>query len=192
MTVKGSGLGVPGKTGPAGPKGDKGDPGAASIVPGPKGDKGDTGAASTVPGPVGPAGPTGATGPAGSNASATPLSNATPKALGTAAPGSSTSAARDDHVHPAQLALVGNVVVTEQTLIALAVGMKRMTLALAGITTADMGKLVVVPNGASTTGCEVQNAYPAAAGQVSIGYYTPALGIATTYSIPVSVYRITA
>lgn len=96
------------------------------------------------------------------------------------------------HTHAGLLQFVGNVVVTETTLLALGLGMKRMTLPLAGITTADMGKLVVIPNGTATTGCEVQNAYPTAtAGQVSIGYFTPALGLAATYSIPVSVFRIT-
>lgn len=66
-----------------------------------------------------------------------------------------------------------------------------MSLPLAGITVADMGKLIAVPNGVPTTGCELQNAYPASAGNVSIGYYTPLLGIGVTYSIPVSIYRIT-
>jgi hypothetical protein len=90
-----------------------------------------------------------------------------------------------------RLILVGNVTVTETTLLSLALGMKRMTLPLIGITTADMGKLVAIPNGTSTTGCEVQNAYPVAANSVSIGYFTPALGLGATYTIPVSVYRIT-
>jgi hypothetical protein len=96
------------------------------------------------------------------------------------------------HTHSGLLQFVGNVTVTETTLLALGLGMKRMTLPLAGITSADMGKLVVIPNGTATTGCEVQNAYPTTtAGQVSIGYFTPALGLAATYSIPVSVWRIT-
>jgi hypothetical protein len=42
---------------------------------------------------------TGPAGPAGSDATATPLSDATPQAPGTAAPGTSSSAARGDHVH---------------------------------------------------------------------------------------------
>lgn len=95
------------------------------------------------------------------------------------------------HTHAGLLTLIGNVTVTETTLLSLALGMKRMTLPLTGIAMTDMGKLVVVPNGTSTAGCEVQNAYPVAANSVSIGYFTPALGIASTYSIPVSVYRIT-
>lgn len=168
-----------GAQGPAGPKGDTGAVGA----------KGDTGAT----GPQGPKGDTGATGATGSAASATPLSNAAPKSLGTVAPGSGTSAARDDHVHPlpaGRLELIGNVTVTETLLVSLGLGMKRMTLALAGVALSD--KLLAIPNGAPTTGCEGVNAYPGAtAGNVSIGYYTPALGIAASYSIPVSVYRVT-
>lgn len=96
------------------------------------------------------------------------------------------------HTHAGLLQFIGNLNVTETLLISLSAGNKRMTLPLAGITTADMGKLQVVPNGAPTTGCEVLNAYPAAtAGQISIGYSVPLLGIGATYSIPVSVYRIT-
>lgn len=125
---------------------------------------------------------------------ATPLGTATPQALGNATAGVAVAASREDHVHPlpsGRLVFVGNVVVTETTLLALGLGMKRMTLPLSGITTADMGKLLVVPNGTATTGCEVQNAYPVAANSISVGYFTPALGLAATYSIPVSVYRIT-
>lgn len=121
-------------------------------------------------------------------------SSVSPLAAGTASAGNATAYSREDHRHPAQtgfLTLVGNVTVTETLLISLGLGMKRMTLPLAGITTADMGKLIVVPNGAATVGCEVQNAYPVSNGNVSIGYYTPALGIAATYTIPVSVYRVT-
>lgn len=168
MGTKTPGYGAGGKQGT---KGDTGATGAASTVAGPKGEKGDTGAA-------------------GSNASATPLGTALPKALGTAAAGTSVNASREDHVHPANLQLVGNVIVTETVAVSLALGMKRMTLPLTGIVMADMGKLVVVPNGTSTTGCEVQNAYPAAANSVSIGYFTPSLGLLATYTIPCSVYRV--
>lgn len=96
------------------------------------------------------------------------------------------------HTHAGLLQLIGNVNVTETTLLSLALGMKRMTLPLTGITMADMGKLIAIPNGTATTGCEVQNAYPVATNSVSIGYFTPALGLAATYTIPVAVYRITA
>lgn len=88
------------------------------------------------------------------------------------------------------LTYLGDINVTETLLISLAVGMKRKTYALAGVGATD--KLQLVPNGAPTTGCEGVNAYPASAGNVSIGYYTPLLGIGATYSIPVSIYRINA
>jgi hypothetical protein len=158
---------------------------------GPQGPKGDTGAQ----GPQGVAGPQGAMGVAGSNATATPLGTAVPKALGTAAAGTSTNASHEDHVHPlpaGRLELIGNIVVTETLLISLAVGMKRKDFPLSGVTAADANRLLLVPNGTPTAGCEAVNAYPGAtAGTVSVGYYTPLLGIGATYSIPVSVYRIT-
>lgn len=193
MGIKAPGYGRRGRAGSAGPKGDAGPTGAASTVPGPKGDtgaqgiKGDTGA-------QGLQGIKGDTGAAGSNATATPLSNTSPRALGPANAGAGTAASRDDHVHPLPTGLlqfVGNVSVSETLLISLSAGMKRMTVTLAGITTADMGKLIVVPNGTPTNGCEAQNAYPVATNSLSVGYYTPLLGIASTYTIPVSVYRIT-
>lgn len=86
------------------------------------------------------------------------------------------------------LTLLGNVTVTETLLISLSLGMKRMALALTGVATGD--KLIAVPNGAPSAGCEVVNAYPAGTNSVSIGYYVPALGIGATYTIPVSVYKI--
>ncbi len=130
-------------------------------------------------------------GTSGSNATATPLGTVTPLANGTAAPGASGNAAREDHVHPltaGRTVFLGNLNVSETLLVSLSLGMKRKTFALAGVGATDT--LAVFPTGAPTTGCEVVNAYPAGAGNVSIGYYTPALGIAAAYSIPISVYRI--
>lgn len=180
--------GAKGDTGPAGPVGPKGDTGAAGLQ-GVAGPKGDTGAI----GPQGPKGDTGATGPAGSSAAATPLATTAARALGTAAVGTSANAAREDHVHPlppGRMEFIGNFSVAEQTLIALGLGMKRMTLTVQGVTMADMGKLMVVPNGVPTAGCELQNAYPVAANSVSIGYFTPALGLAASYALPGALYRI--
>lgn len=195
MGTKTPAYGVGGKqgaTGPAGPKGDtgaqgaKGDTGAtgATGAQGPQGLKGDTGAA-------GPQGATGPQGLAGSNASATPLGTSAPKALGLAAAGAAASASREDHVHPIPSGLmqfIGNLNVTETLLIALAVGMKRKTFALAGVAATDL--LVFAPTGAPTSGCEVVNVYPAGANSISVGYYTPALGIASSYAMPIAVYRI--
>lgn len=93
------------------------------------------------------------------------------------------------HSHAGLLTYLGDITVTETLLISLAVGMKRKTFPLAGVATSD--KLTLVATGAPTAGCEAVNVYPASAGNVSIGYYTPLLGIGATYSIPVSVYRVT-
>lgn len=123
---------------------------------------------------------------------ATPLGSATPKVLGTASAGTSTNAAREDHVHPlpaGRMEFIGNLNVAETLLIALSVGMKRKTFALAGVQATDL--LVFAPTAAPTSGCEVVNVYPASAGNISVGYYTPALGIAAAYSMPIAVYRVT-
>lgn len=114
--------------GPQGPQGDPGTPGSAGTAatvavgstvtsaPGadaavtssgtpqnvtlnfsiPRGATGPTGATGSQ-GVIGPQGPTGPVGPAGPPAN---VSDATPLALGTAVPGSSPNASRNDHVHP--------------------------------------------------------------------------------------------
>lgn len=93
------------------------------------------------------------------------------------------------HTHAGLLQLIGNVTVTETLLLSLALGMKRMTLPLTGVTTAD--RLMFAALSGATTGCEAVNVYPAGANQVTVAYFTPALGLASTYSIPVAVYRVT-
>ena len=94
------------------------------------------------------------------------------------------------HTHSGLLTYIGDLNVSETLLVSLAVGMKRKTFALAGVLATD--KLQLVATGAPTTGCEAVNVYPASAGNVSVGYYTPLLAIGATYSIPISVYRIAA
>lgn len=162
--------------GPVGPKGDKGDTGAQGL-PGAAGPQGATGAtgAQGAKGDTGNQGAAGSTGPTGANglAGATGATGATGPAGADGAPG---------------LTFIGNVTITETLLVSLSLGMKRMTLALAGIVAGT--KLQAVPNGTPSTGCEVVNAYPASNGNVSIGYFIPALGIGATYSIPVSIYRV--
>ena len=93
------------------------------------------------------------------------------------------------HTHAGLLTYLGDVNVTETLLVSLAVGMKRKTFALTGVMATDT--LLLIPASAPTSGCEAVNAYPASAGNVSIGYYTPLLAIGASYSIPVSVYRVT-
>ena len=89
-----------------------------------------------------------------------------------------------------RLVFIGNVTVAETLLISLSAGNKRMTLPLAGVATTD--RLLLTPNGVPSTGCEAINAYPTTtAGQVSVGYSVPLLSIGATYSIPVSIYKVT-
>lgn len=83
---------------------------------------------------------------------------------------------------------VGNLNVAETLLLALSLGMKRKTFALSGVQASDL--LVFAPTASPTAGCEVVNVYPAGANNVSVGYYTPALGIASSYTMPIAVYRI--
>jgi len=130
-------------------------------------------------------------GETGSNASATPLGNATPLAAGTASAGASTSAARDDHRHPLQagtLTNLGNVTISETLLISLALGIQRKTATLSGVAVGD--KLLFAPNGVPTAGCEAVNVYASATNQVTVSCFLPALGIGATYSIPVTVYKV--
>lgn len=88
-----------------------------------------------------------------------------------------------------RLVFLGNINVAETLLISLAVGMKRKTFALAGVAVGDI--LIAIPTAAPTTGCEVVNAYPASAGNVSIGYYTPLLGIGASYAMPIALFKVT-
>lgn len=198
--------GKQGPAGPAGPAGPKGDTGAAGAqgVAGPKGDtgaqgpqgiKGDTGATgATGPsgsagatGAQGPKGDTGATGPAGSNATATPLGTATPKALGTASAGTATNAAREDHVHPREVALLGTFSVGESGLVTLALAVRRYSLTVPGVTTAD--RIFATLNGVPQNG-SLQDVYVSAANTVSVGALVPTLGVATTIAIPIALYKV--
>lgn len=140
----------------------------------------------------GPKGQDGATGPAGSDAAATPLATQMATALGNAAVGTSSRAAREDHVHPlpsGRLTLVGTATISETMLVSLALGVVRKTATITGVATSD--KLIAILNGAPTAGCELFNVYPTAANTVSVGLLLPALGVGATYSVPIAVYRIT-
>lgn len=153
--------GDPGLKGDTGNTGAKGDPGVKGDqgIAGVKGDKGDQG----IQGIQGVKGDTGAKGDQGP--------------AGTPAPTSG------------RLELVGTLNFNETLLVSLAVGMKRRTVALAGVGASD--RLTFIATGAPTAGCEVINVYPASAGNISVGYYTPLLGIGASYSMPIAVYRIT-
>lgn len=187
--------GAPGKDSTvAGPQGIPGKDGKDSVVPGPQGVPGKD---STVPGPKGAdstvPGPQGERGLPGSDATATPLATQMATALGNAAVGISTRAAREDHVHPlpaGRLVYIGEINVTETLLVSLAVGMKRKTFPLTGVAVGD--KLQFTPSGTPTAGCEAVNVNSTpTANAVSVGYYTPLLGIGATYTMPISVWKIT-
>ncbi len=126
-------------------------------------------------------------------ASAIPAaSNANPAADGTAAPGTSTTYARGDHVHPlptGRLSFIGNVTVSQTVAIALTLGMRRIALTLSGVTTSD--KLFFAPITPCAAGCEAVNVYPSNTNEVTVTYYTPALVIGSVINIPIAVYRVT-
>lgn len=155
-------------------KGGMGDAGAQGPI-GPKGETGATGS-------VGPKGETGAQGAKGETGATGPASTV-PGPVGPQGPAGTPAPTTG------RLVLLGTINLTETLLISLAVGMKRKTFALSGVTTTDT--LLAIPTSAPTTGCEVVNAYPASAGSVSIGYYTPLLGIGATYAIPTAIFKVT-
>lgn len=138
---------------------------------GPAGPKGDTGATgpSGAAGSVGQTGAIGATGPAGST-------GATGPAGPTGAPGTNATI------------LVGQVTLAEAALITLSLGVRRLTVALAGVVPA--GRYVAVPVSAPPAGYSVQDCYCTANGQITVGLIVPALGIASSYSIAVNIFRL--
>lgn len=84
--------------------------------------------------------------------------------------------------------LVGTVTLAESALLTLALGVRRLTATLAG--TVVGGSYVASPVSAPPAGYSIQDAYCSTAGQITVGIIVPALGVATSYSIPVKVYRI--
>lgn len=124
--------------------------------------------------------------------SATPLGSATPRALGTANAGSSTNAAREDHVHPlpsGRLELLTTATIGETGLLMLNLATKRYSVNAPSAVATD--RVVVALNGIPQNGI-LQDAFvPAAGGSVSVGLLLPALGLAATVSVPIAVYRIT-
>lgn len=201
MTLKSPGIGAPGKqgaTGPAGAQGpqgvvgSKGDTGLQGPA-GPQGVKGDVGATgpagpSGATGATGPAGPAGATGPAGANAT---LGAATPKPFGTAAAGTAVAASHEDHVHPLPnglLTLLTTATVGETMALAVSLGVRRYTVAVAGTTTTD--RIMVALTGVPQNGT-LQDAYVSTAGTISVGLLVPTVGLGTVVSVPLALYKVT-
>lgn len=179
MSVRSPGFGPAGPRGNTGAKGDAGAQGVAGV----KGDTGPQGVAGPKGdvGAVGPQGPRGDTGPQGLTGATGPQGP-----IGLTGPQGPTGASAPTS---GRLTLVGNVTVSETTLIALSLGTKRMAVTLTGVVKDE--PLMFASRGLATTGCEALNVYANAANQVTVSYFTPALGIGVAYSIPVGIYRIT-
>lgn len=191
MPVRTPGYGFMGAMGAQGPKGDVGERGPTGLT-GAKGDAGATGQTGAT-GPQGAIGPKGDTGAQGATGAVGPKGDTGaqgPQGIqgvkgDTGATGPAGAAAPTS----GRLEFIANVAFTETLLVSLAVGMKRRTVAVVGVAVGD--KLLFAPTAAPTAGCEVINVYPASAGNVSVGYYTPLLGIGASYNMPFALYRIT-
>lgn len=173
MSVRSIGIapkGMQGETGPTGPQG----------IAGPKGDIGQSGPTGAT-GPQGAAGPTGATGSAGSVG---PKGDTGAQGL----KGDTGATGAQGATGATGTALVGTVTLAETALITLALGVRRVTVALTGTVVA--GSYVAAPVSAPPAGYSIQDAYCSTAGQITVGLIVPALGIASSYSIPVRIYRL--
>lgn len=131
-------------------------------------------------------------GPAGSNASATPLGTALPLSdITPAVAGSSTNAAREDHRHPLPtglLSLVGTATVGETTLVSLSLGVKRYSVTMAGLAVGD--RVIAILTGAPGVS-SLQDVYVSAANTLNVGLLNPALGIGSVIAVPIAVFKIT-
>jgi hypothetical protein len=146
-----------------------------------KGAKGDAGA----PG-VSIKGDTGATGPAGSNATATPLATTAPLGLAaTAAVGTSANAARADHVHPLPgltTTALGTLTITKTaSLVAIAAGVQRVTFTgVSGLLATDLA--LIIPEASMPTAYAIHNAIVTGAGALTVVLTGPLLAIGASYS----------
>lgn len=84
--------------------------------------------------------------------------------------------------------LVGTVTLAESSLITLALGVRRLTVSLAGTVTA--GSYIAIPTAAPPAGYSIQDCYCSTNGQITVGLIVPALGIASSYSISVRIFRV--
>lgn len=166
-----------GATGAQGPKGDTGDVGPQ----GPKGDKGDSG--NTGPaGPTGPAGAKGDTGAAGATGAQGPIGL-------TGATGSTGAAGPTGAAGTNASVLVGSVTLTESSLVTLSIAVRRPgPYTLAG--TVTTGNYIAIPVSAPPAGYSIQDCYCSTNGQITVGVIVPVLAVASSYSIPVRIYRI--
>ncbi len=84
--------------------------------------------------------------------------------------------------------LVGTVTLAETSLITLALGVRRVTVALTGAITT--GSYIAVPVSAPPSGYSIQDCYCGTTNQITVGIIVPVLAVATSYSIQVRIIRL--
>ncbi|RVU13198.1 hypothetical protein [Methylobacterium oryzihabitans] len=130
--------------------------------PGPRGEAGSSGLRGEV-GPSGPKGETGAAGPAGGTGPSGP-------------PG------------PSAVVDLGAVTVAQSATVAIALGVRTVTVAVPGLLASD--RVVVVPQGPAPAGYLVGAPSVRAAGSLDVPVYGPALAIGQSYSFGVRVLAL--
>lgn len=198
--------GRPGRAGAPGPKGDQGPAGPAGRD-GRDGKDGATGPAGTgatgATGPQGPVGPqgergptglTGATGAAGSVGATGSVGPAGPQGAAGAAGAQGPAGATG----PSGATYIGAVTIGETAAIAIALGLRERTAALAGVVTTAryFGYIdsTTINGGAASpgrpSGYALADVSCRTAGTIAIALQAPLLAIGNSYSMQVSIYRI--
>lgn len=192
-----------GPQGTQGLKGDKGDPGeqgpAGQTGPqGAEGPKGNTGAT----GPQGTAGPTGATGPKGDTGpqGATGATGAQGIKGDTGAKGDTGSQGPKGDTGPAGATLVGQVVVGQSAVVAIALGIREITVPLTGAVVGErymaFARSYKLNNGASVNGrppgYTILDCACNTAGQITVSLNAPLLAIGASYAITTDIVKVNA
>ena len=84
--------------------------------------------------------------------------------------------------------LVGSVTLAESALVTLALSVRRVTATLAG--TVTTGSYVAIPVSPPPAGYSIQDCYCGTNGQITVGLLVPVLGVGSSYSIPVKIFRL--
>lgn len=84
--------------------------------------------------------------------------------------------------------LVGTITLTETAVVAIAAGVRKLTVSLAG--TVTTGNYLVFPASATPTGYALHDAICQTNGQITVSLTAPFLAVLASYSIPCRVVRI--
>ena len=84
--------------------------------------------------------------------------------------------------------LVGQITLGETNILQATLGVRRLTVPLAGTT--QGASYIAIPINALPVGFSVQDAVCSTAGQITVGVLVPVLQVLSSYSIPVRVYRL--